>query len=152
MALVLTSSAFKAGGTIPAPHTCDGADSSPPLQWSGAPDGTRSFALVCADPDAPGRTFYHWAIYDMPPAAKSLPANYPAETRDHVRQAINDFGRRGYRGPCPPPGPAHHYHFTLYALKVDRLSVPAAPRCFEVEAAARKDALAQAELVGLYGR
>jgi Raf kinase inhibitor-like YbhB/YbcL family protein len=138
---------------IPALYTCGGADSSPPLEWSGAPAGTQGFALVLADPDAPGGTFYHWAIYDLPPTVTSLPAHYPPETRDHIRQALNDFGRRGYGGPCPPAGPAHHYHFTLYALSVGRLvlaTVP--PHCADVETAVRQTALARAELIGRYGR
>ena len=151
MALVLTSPAFPDGGTIPVQHSCDGSDSSPPLRWSGAPESTRSFALVSADPDAPGRTFYHWAIYDIPATVTSLPEHYPPETRDHVRQAINDFGRRGYGGPCPPRGRPHHYHFTLYALKVAQLSVDAAPHCRDVEAAARKNAIGQAALIGVFG-
>lgn len=138
---------------IPALYTYGGADSSPPLAWSGAPAGTRSFAVVLADPDAPGRIFYHWAIYDMPATVTSLPAHYPPETHDHIRQALNDFGHRGYGGPCPPAGPPHHYHFTLYALNTDRLllaTVP--PHGSDVEAAARQTALARAELIGLYGR
>jgi Raf kinase inhibitor-like YbhB/YbcL family protein len=151
VALTLTSSAFAAGGAIPARYTCDGSDSSPAMQWSGAPAGTQSLALVCADPDAPGRTFYHWAIYDIPATATSLPEHYPSETRDHVRQAINDFGRRGYGGPCPPRGNPHHYHFTLYALKVAQLPLAAAPRCLDVEAAAKQNAIEQAELIGVFG-
>jgi len=153
--LALSSLAFADGGVIPTHYGCDaagGADSSPPLQWSGAPAGTRSFALVCADPDAPSGTFYHWAVYDIPAPATSLPEHYPTETRDHVRQALNDFGRRGYGGPCPPPGPPHHYRFTLYALKVAHLSLHASPHCADVEAAARRNSLAQADLTGLFGR
>lgn len=153
MAFTLTSSAFAAGRAIPTVHTCSGADSSAPLAWAGMPSGTRSFALVLTDPDAPGRTFYHWAIYDMPPTVTSLPAHYPPETRDGVRQAMNDFGHRGYGGPCPPPGTPHHYHFTLYALRIDRLTLAAnPPHCRDVETAARQGVLAEAELIGLYGR
>ena len=152
MPLSLTSPAFSPGGAIPTRYTCEGDDSSPALRWSDAAAGTRSFALVCADPDAPGRTFYHWAIYDLPANVSSLPEHYPPETRGRVRQAINDFGRRGYGGPCPPSGPPHHYHFALYALTVDRLPLSAAPRCRDVEDAARKNALDRAELIGLFGR
>lgn len=153
MPLTLISSAFKTGGTIPALYTCSGTDGSPPLAWSGAPAATQSFALVLADPDAPGRTFYHWAIYDLPPTVAGLPARYPPETRDHVHQAINDFGHRGYGGPCPPAGRPHHYHFTLYAVNVDHLSVAATPpHCRDIEAAVRQNVLARADLIGLYGR
>lgn len=152
MALALNSPAFAAGGTIPTRYTCDGSDSSPAIQWSGTPAGAQSFALVCADPDAPGRTFYHWAIYDLPASVTSLPEHYPAETRDHVRQAINDFGRRGYGGPCPPPGTPHHYHFTLYALSLAQLPLAAAPRCVDVETAAKRHAIERADLIGVFGR
>lgn len=151
MALTLSSPAFAGGGAIPVQHSCDGSDSSPALRWSGAPTGTRSFALICADPDAPGRTFYHWAIYDIPPGVTGLPEHYPTETRDHMQQAINDFGRRGYGGPCPPRGRPHHYHFTLYALRVAQLSLEPAPRCIDVETAAKRNAIEQAELIGLFG-
>ena len=148
----LTSSAFGAGERIPVRFTCDGADISPPLAWSEAPRGTRSFVLVCADPDAPAGTWYHWAIYDIPPVTHALPEHWPP-TRVPPQQAVNDFGKIGYRGPCPPRGAAaHHYHFELFALAVDRLGVGPRVHCREVEAAARPHAIGSAELVGLFGR
>ncbi len=153
MSLTLSSAAFTPNSRIPTRYTCDGEDISPPLRWAGAPDGTRSFALVCADPDAPAGTWYHWAIYDIPAAATQLAEDCPPQTKDGSHQALNDFGNRGYGGPCPPPRHgAHHYKFTLYALKVDSLKLSGAPRCRDVERAAKANALAQAETVGLYER
>lgn len=153
MSLDLISTAFSNGGRIPARHTCEGPDTSPPLQWSGAPVGTRSFALICSDPDAPAGTWYHWAIYDIPSDASGLPEDCPPDGRDGIRQAINDFGRRGYAGPCPPRGHGtHHYHFRLYALEVEHLPLKGSPRCREVERAAKSRALGEANLVGLFSR
>lgn len=151
MAMRLTSTAFGSDG-IPARFTCDGADVSPPLAWSGAPAGTRSFALVCSDPDAPSGTWYHWAVFDIPAGTVELAENHPAKS--HVgRQAINDFGAQDYGGPCPPRGHgAHHYHFTLYALNIEHLGAAVGARCRDVEKAAKTHAIATAELIGLYGR
>jgi Raf kinase inhibitor-like YbhB/YbcL family protein len=152
MTLQLTSSAFPPGGQIPRRFTCEGNDASPAFAWSGASAGTQSFALVCADPDAPAGTWYHWAIYDIPAATAGLGEGHPAADAAPP-QAKNDFGRPGYGGPCPPHGHGvHHYHFTLYALDVVRLDLHRAPLCREVEQAARAHALATAELVGLYSR
>ena len=147
----LTSPAFMAYEWIPERYTCDGDDISPPLSWSHPPDHTRSFALVCSDPDAPHGTWYHWAIYDIPAATRELPENWP-QTQATPPQGLNDFGHMGYGGPCPPNGERpHHYHFTLYALDIEKLSVPARPHCRHVVAACA-NALAQAKLIGLYGR
>ena len=153
MALKLETNAFFAGGHIPIRFTCDGGDASPPLMWSGAPQGTRSFALVCSDPDAPSGTFYHWAIYDIPASVDRLPERYPHEQRGGILQAINDFRRHGYNGPCPPPRHGmHHYHFRLYALPVEHLALDPATHAGEVERAARGQAVAQAEIVATYSR
>lgn len=149
MALTLTSPAFASGGRIPDRHTCDGEDLSPPLDWTGAPPETRGFALVCSDPDAPAGTFYHWAVHGIPADAKGVAEGQPVRGSRGLLQAVNDFRRMGYRGPCPPRGHGvHHYHFTLYALPVDALPVGAAPGCREVERAARAAAIARAELIG----
>jgi Raf kinase inhibitor-like YbhB/YbcL family protein len=147
----LISSAFEPYDWIPERYTCDGDNISPPLSWSHPPAGTRSFALICTDPDAPHGTWYHWAIYDLPEQARELPEDLsPAQVIPP--QALNDFGHTGYGGPCPPTGPRpHHYCFTLYALEMERLSLPAHPRCRDV-AAACSNALAEAKLIGLYGR
>ncbi len=151
MSLTLISPAFAAGGRIPVRYTCDGTDVSPPLRWSGAPAGTRSFALLCTDPDARAGTWYHWAIFDIPSTVGGLAERQRPDTPG-MRQAVNDFGRKGYGGPCPPGDGAHHYHFTLYALNVERLPVPAVARGRDAARAASAHELARAELVGLYGQ
>lgn len=148
----LTSPVFRSDGWIPVRFTCDGADVSPPLAWSEPPSSVRSFALVCADPDAPGGVWYHWAIYDLPPDQRALAEHWPP-ARAMPPQAVNDFRRSGYGGPCPPRGARpHRYQFRLYALSVERLGLAPAAKCREVEAAARAHAIATAELAGHYGR
>ena len=152
MAMHLTTTAFAAGGRIPARYTCKGDDLSPPLAWSGQPPATRSFALVCSDPDAPAGTWYHWAAFDIPRDLHAL-EEHCRPTRPALRQAINDFGKRGYGGPCPPPGHGpHHYLFTLYALDREQLDLPDGARCREVERAAKAHALDSARLIGVYER
>jgi Raf kinase inhibitor-like YbhB/YbcL family protein len=154
MAFQLSSAAFKDGERIPDRYTCTGQDISPPLAWSGAPEGARSFALLCDDPDAPGGTWHHWAVFDLPADTRSLPEAYPTDaTVGTSRQAVNDFRRTGYGGPCPPPGHGvHHYRFRLLALTVARLDLDAKARCLQVEAAARPHILAEARLTGTYAR
>jgi hypothetical protein len=151
MTFVLTSTAFAAGGPVPRQYTCDGKNISPPLSWSGAPPGTRSFALICDDPDAPGGTWFHWALHGIPAETNGLPeALRPAAGMKH---GINDFGRKRYDGPCPPRGHGpHHYRFRLYALSVGTLEARDDAQCRDVERAARAHALATAELAGLYAR
>lgn len=145
----LNSSAFTPGDEIPSRFTCDGAGLAPTFSWSGVPKEARSFALVCSDPDAPSGTFYHWAAFDIPATAKAL----EEKRGSGMSQAINDFGKRGYGGPCPPRGHGpHHYHFTLYALDVPHLGLAGSPHCREVERAAMTHALATAELIGIYER
>lgn len=148
----LRSSAFADGSGVPRRHTCDGEDLSPPLDWRDAPAGTQSFVLLCDDPDAPGGTWHHWAAYDIPPTQASLAAG-AAQHAQGFKQAINDFQRAGYGGPCPPHrhGP-HHYHFRLLALAVERLAIRKDPSCRDVEREARKHLLAEAALVGIYER
>jgi len=152
MTMRLTSAGFTHGSEIPAHFTCDGGNLSPPLAWSGAPPGTRSFAIICRDPDAPSGAWYHWAAFDIPRSADTL-EEHVSPSSATIRQAINDFGKRGYGGPCPPHGHGpHHYHFALYALGVEHLEAPASARCRDVEKAAKAHALATAELIGLYAR
>lgn len=119
MAFNLTSKAFEYGASIPVKHTCKGEDVPPPLIWDEAPKGTVSFALVLEDPDAPGGTFLHWLIYNLPADINELDGVSPVEKnlRNGALQAKNDFGRTGYGGPCPPSGEEHRYFFRLFALK-----------------------------------
>ena len=154
MTMTLTSAAFADGARIPELYTCEGADISPPLAWSGAPAGTSSFAVLCDDPDAPHGTWTHWAAFDIGADAIGLRESYPKGARvDSVRQAITDFGRPGYGGPCPPPGHGiHHYQFRVLALDVERLGLPDGATFADVEAAAAAHVLASAELVGTYSR
>lgn len=151
MAFVLTSPAFRPGSTIPRDHTADGDDKAPPLAWTGAPAQTRSFALVCSDPDAPRGTFHHWGLYDIPADMDRLDEGY----RPHgdVKTAVNDFGRTGWGGPAPPRGhPPHRYVFRLYALDVDLLAMKGTPDVAELVRAVVPNAIAHADLVGFYGR
>jgi Raf kinase inhibitor-like YbhB/YbcL family protein len=154
MSLVLTSPAFTAGGTIPRIHTCQGQDVSIPLAWRGLPQGTRSLALIVDDPDAPDpaapkRTWVHWVLYDIPADATGLDAGasqgaLPAGTRE----GVNDWGRTGYGGPCPPIG-RHRYFHKLYALDTV-LPDLAQPTRIALERAMQGHVLAQGELVGTY--
>lgn len=151
----LTSTAFTDGMAIPLRYTCDGEDSSPPLAWSEAPAGVRSYVLLCDDPDAPGGVWHHWAAYDIPRNWSSLAVGAAQSVeRQGFKQATNDFQRVGYGGPCPPHrhGP-HRYHFRLLALSLERLPTKKGHRsCREVEREARRHALAEAVLVGTYER
>jgi Raf kinase inhibitor-like YbhB/YbcL family protein len=113
----IKSPAFKEGDSIPAKYTCDNLDISPPLEWSDGPAGTKTFALICDDPDAPRGTWVHWVVYNLPGTLKGLPENLPkSETLpDMTRHGKTDFGSIGYGGPCPPSG-THRYYFKIYAL------------------------------------
>jgi Raf kinase inhibitor-like YbhB/YbcL family protein len=155
VALILTSAAFAEGGAIPAKHTCDGADVSPPLAWSGAPSGVVTFALIADDPDAPGGAWVHWVLFNLAGDARALPEDVPKT--DQLRQlgaaeqGRNDFRRVGYGGPCPPPGRPHHYVFRLSALDLS-LPLRAGATKQEVERAMRGHVLAEARLTGTYAR
>jgi Raf kinase inhibitor-like YbhB/YbcL family protein len=151
--MILKTNAFKASEAIPSKYTCDGADVSPGLAWEGAPEGTRSFALICDDPDAPSGIFAHWVLFALPSTVTSLPENLPKQNdlnSPKCKQGMNDFGNVGYNGPCPPGG-THRYFFKLYALDSDiQLASKAGKR--DLEAAIKGHVLAQAELVGNYRR
>lgn len=154
MAMTLESRAFESGTRIPDRYTCMGDDISPPLAWSGAPAETRSFALLCDDPDAPAGTWHHWAVFDIPADRSELQEAFPKEARSgSIRQAVNDFRRSGYGGPCPPQGHGiHHYRFRLLALDTERLDLQPYADCRGVAAAARRHVLEEAELIGTYSR
>jgi Raf kinase inhibitor-like YbhB/YbcL family protein len=150
----LRSSAFGDGAAIPQQFSREGDDLSPPLDWSDAPAGTRSFVVLCDDPDAPSGTWHHWAAYDIPVNCKALPMGAAAHAaKEGFQQALNDFGQPGYGGPYPPrsDGP-HHYRFHLLALSTGHLHVRKHPTCRQVENEARKHLLAEAVLVGVYER
>ncbi|MFO8164317.1 MAG: YbhB/YbcL family Raf kinase inhibitor-like protein [Thermodesulfobacteriota bacterium] len=117
MAITITSTAFTEGSMIPQDYTCDGEDISPPLEWSGLPDSTKSLALICDDPDAPMGTWVHWVLFNIPAHIQELPVHIPPEKiiQNGAKHGINDFRKFGYGGPCPPGG-IHRYYFKLYAL------------------------------------
>jgi Raf kinase inhibitor-like YbhB/YbcL family protein len=149
----LGSSAFQNGEDIPKRFTCDGENLSPSLAWSGAPAETRSFALLCDDPDAPRGTWRHWVVYDLPPDSAGLPEGAGNGGAKGLTQGVNDFGEEGYGGPCPPHGHGtHRYHFRLLALSTAGLGLRAGASCRDVEHAAAGHVLAQATLVGHYRR
>ena len=150
--LELTSTAFAQGDGVPAKYSCDGEDISPPLSWSDPPDGTKGFALICDDPDAPVGIWVHWVLSDIPVEARSLPEAVAADAQlpDGSRNGKNGWDKLGYGGPCPPSG-THRYFFKLYALDTT-LGLPASAGRAEVEAAMEGHVLAQAELMGTYTR
>jgi Raf kinase inhibitor-like YbhB/YbcL family protein len=154
MALTLASPVIPPGAEIPAQYTCDGADISPPLTWSGLPDGTGSLVLVVEDPDAPSGVFRHWAVFDIPAGARGLDAGYSANRpATGLHEARNDFGNPGYGGPCPPKGHGtHHYHFRLLAISRPTLDLRAPATTLDVLKAAEPYAIGRAELVGTYHR
>ena len=152
MAFTVQSSAFQNGGSIPKKFTCEAADVSPELTWSGAPEKTQSFALIADDPDAPMGSWVHWVIYDLPANTAKLPEGVPnQEQAASGAQGKNSSGKIRYGGPCPPPGKPHRYFFKLYALD-SKLNLKPGARKPEVEAAMKGHVLAQAELMGKYGR
>ena len=154
MSFSLTSESFSPNGEIPVRHTCEGADISPHLSWSGAPEGTRSFALIVDDPDAPDpaaprMTWVHWVLYNLPASVRELPAEVAAaDLPEGTRQGLNDWKRRGYGGPCPPIG-RHRYFHKLYALDA---VLPDLGRVTKekLQAAMKGHVLARTELVGTY--
>lgn len=148
----LESTAFTANGMIPSQYTCDGQDISPPLRWDIPPTGTQSLALIVDDPDAPGQTFVHWVLYDLPPEIHQLPQAVTAQDTlpGGGTQGKNDFGKLGYGGPCPPSG-IHRYFFKIYAIDRE-LGLKSGATKAQLEAAISGHILATAELIGRYSR
>ncbi|HKD99971.1 MAG TPA: YbhB/YbcL family Raf kinase inhibitor-like protein [Planctomycetota bacterium] len=154
MAFSITTQAFDGGARIPKDYTGDGADDSPDLAWGEGPSGTKSYALVCDDPDAPGKVWVHWVLFDLPASTRSLERGVPKQNAlpSGAKQGRNDFGKIGYGGPAPPRGHGtHHYHFKLYALDAS-LGLGAGATKVDVEKAMKGHVLAQAEIVGTYSR
>lgn len=139
----LESPDFRYGEAIPAAFTCDGPNEPPALRWRGQPEGTTSYLLVMYDPDAPGGTFIHWVVYDIPGSVTEYQPGAGVS-------GLNDFGRRGYGGPCPPSG-THRYFFVLFALDT-KLNLGEGARLGDVLRAAKGHVLAVAETMGRYGR
>jgi Raf kinase inhibitor-like YbhB/YbcL family protein len=148
----IRSASFSNGKSIPGRYTCDGANLSPQLQWQPAPAGTKSFAIVMDDPDAP-IGFTHWLVYNIPPGVRELAEG--ASTQGAMLQGsvegMNNFGRSGYGGPCPPRGNPHHYVFRVYALDI-RLDLSAGATRKQVDAAMSGHLVAQGQIVGTYQR
>lgn len=142
------------GQPIDRVYTCDGADQSPRLEWPEAPPGTRSFALIMDDPDAPNGTFRHWGVFNMPDTRTSVERGEGnGGSNTNFIQAVNDFGNSGYGGPCPPEGHGpHRYRFKLYALDVDGLKLPPDAKIADVEREAQRHTIAKAEITGTYER
>jgi Raf kinase inhibitor-like YbhB/YbcL family protein len=144
--ITVSSAAFKQNSMIPSQYTCDGVNISPQIAWTPGPEGTKSYALICDDPDAPMKTWVHWLIYNIPPTVLSIPENDRG-----IKDALygtTDFRRTGYGGPCPPSG-THHYHFKLYALD-SMLPLKSGATKPEIETAMKGHILASGDLVGLY--
>ncbi len=152
MEINLTSTAFEDGGIIPPKYTADGENVSPPLVWTNAPDGTKSFALICDDPDAPVGDWVHWVIYDLPSDVTLLPENVPSDQslEGGAVHGLNDFGRYGYGGPAPPSG-THRYFFKLYALDTVLNRNPGL-RKNELLKTMEGHILAKGQLMGRYSR
>lgn len=148
----IKSSAFGSGEMIPVKYTCDGADFSPPLEWTAGPAGTKSFALICDDPDAPMGTWVHWVVYDIPPTTAMLAEGITREREltGGGTQGINDFRKIGYGGPCPPGG-THRYFFKLYALDT-LLGLKPGITKDQLLKAMKGHILAEAQLMGTYSR
>jgi hypothetical protein len=154
MTLSLTSAAFSDGAAIPAKYTCEGADISPPLSWSGVPGGTKSLVLIVDDPDAPDpqaprTTWVHWVLYNLPPATNDLAEGVEGSALPPgTKLGINDWKHAAYGGPCPPIG-RHRYFHKLYALDVV-LAGLSRPTKSDVEAAMKGHVLAETKLLGTY--
>jgi len=153
MAFSLNTDAFVPNEAIPSRYTCDGEDVSPALSWSDVPSATAAFALIVDDPDAPGRVFTHWALFNLPSSLQGLPEGVPTiELLENGGiQGKNDFGKIGYRGPCPPRGSPHRYRFFLYALDSPIDLEPGASKQ-QVLDRIQGHILAEAQITGTYQR
>ena len=144
--MTITSSAFQEGGNIPSKFTCDGSDTSPPLQITGIPSNAKTLVLIADDPDAPSGLFTHWLVWNIPPHTNSIAEG----SAPQGVKGTNDFGKSGYRGPCPPSG-SHRYSFKIFALDRE-LDLRSGAKRSQVDAAMKGHVIAQGELVGHYSR
>jgi Raf kinase inhibitor-like YbhB/YbcL family protein len=142
----LASSAFADGASIPAEFTCEGVGHSPPLSWTGVPNGTKSMVLLVEDPDAPAGTFIHWVVYGILPGSSGF-----KEGAAEGKEAANSVGKDSYMGPCPPPGSPHHYNFRLFALDTN-LNLGRDPNVQAVKGAMAGHIIQSTDLVGMFGR
>ncbi len=160
--MILRSNTFSDGGNIPQSMVfdsmgCTGDNRSPQLSWSEVPDGTQSFAIVIHDPDAPtSGGFYHWVLFNIPGETRELAEG---EGRGKMSAMLhgevlghNDFGKNAYGGPCPPPGPPHHYNLTLHALGIKKLPLDGSTTGAKLEFTMAENTLGTAKLIGLYGK
>jgi Raf kinase inhibitor-like YbhB/YbcL family protein len=153
MTLALKSAAFAPGAEIPKKHSCEAADVSPALEWSGPPARTVSFALIMDDPDAPAGTWVHWVLWNLPATAHELPEAVAKQDQlgDGTREGRNSSRKIGYNGPCPPPGKPHRYFFRLYALD-EKLDLAAGASSSDLQEAMKGHVVGQAEYMGTYRR
>jgi Raf kinase inhibitor-like YbhB/YbcL family protein len=152
MEIKIKSLAFVPGGKIPGKYTCDGMDISPPLSWTSGPEGTKTFALICDDPDAPMGTWVHWVLFNLPADITEFSENVPPEKEleNGAKQGMNDFRKIGYGGPCPPGG-THRYFFKLYALDTE-INLEAGATKAELLEAMEGHILAEGQMIGRYER
>ena len=152
MDIKITSTAFEEGGMIPEKYTCDGIDVSPPLMWTSIPEGTKTIALICDDPDAPMGTWVHWVLFNLPAKINELSENVPTdeELKSGAKQGRNDFRKIGYGGPCPPGG-THRYYFKLYALDTE-LDIKSGAVKEQLLKAMEGHILGKGQLMGRYKR
>lgn len=148
MGLVITSGVFMNNGDIPSSYTCEGKNISPPISWSGIPEGTKSMVLIMDDPDAPNRTYVHWVLYNIPVKINGFKEGESQQLPSGILQGLNSANHIGYMGPCPPTG-RHRYFFKLYALNVV-LEDLKQPTKAALEKAIEGHVLEKAELVGTY--
>ncbi len=155
MSFRIKSADFTEGGAIPKKYTCEGDDLSPEISWENAPAGTKSYALIVEDPDAPMGTFTHWVVYDVPASTNRLVrgAGNQAVSKDNMKNGHTDFGRTGYGGPCPPKGHGRHrYYFKLMALDVASLGLPSGATKNEVLMAMKGHVLSETTTMGVFQR
>jgi Raf kinase inhibitor-like YbhB/YbcL family protein len=151
--LRIGSTAFTNGNPVPKQYTADGANTSPPIWWTNIPNGTKSIALICDDPDAPKGTWTHWVIYNIPAKVPGLGAGYPtaADLPNGAKQGTNSFQKTGWGGPDPPAGKPHHYIFTVYALNTT-LNTQSGATADQLRGTMNNHILGQGQLTGTYGR